>query len=240
VSAIVRRSFVFAAASLLVVSAGCSIDTVTFLQSAAPAEEDCAVVGDEDGNGRADCDDEACFSVAACQPLCGNGKVERGEACDDGAATARCDTDCTAPACGDGLLNTAAGEEVEPPTSASMTVPIDRTTCRYDFSAITQLYCSGTCGTWGGGNGCQQEDANAFCKLKIGDASAVAAMFTVGTATAMPGICCPTSMPSMVGCTDLGTFPDRGVPQVVAVHETSLISTHGPGAVITSVQCALP
>jgi hypothetical protein len=234
------RSLSLTAAWLVVGSTSCAIDSVTFSQNAPPPQEDCAVVGDEDGNGKADCDDEVCLSVPACQSLCGNGKVERGESCDDGKATARCDIDCTPPVCGDGILNLAAGEEVEPPTSASMTVPINRTTCRYDFSAITQLYCSGSCGTWGGGNGCQQQDADAFCKLKTGDATAVAAMFTIGTATATPGICCPSVAPSTVGCTDLGPFPDRGVPQGVGIHETSLMSTHGAGATITNILCALP
>ncbi len=33
-----------------------------------PGAEDCAVDGDEDGDGRADCDDPACFALLACRP----------------------------------------------------------------------------------------------------------------------------------------------------------------------------
>ena len=45
---------------------------------------------------------------------CGNGSVEAGETCDVPADTAACNKDtCTAPSCGDGYLNTAAGEDCE-------------------------------------------------------------------------------------------------------------------------------
>lgn len=42
---------------------------------------------------------------------CGDGVVDSSEACDPGAsATATCDLDCTTAKCGDGIVNTAAGE----------------------------------------------------------------------------------------------------------------------------------
>ena len=41
---------------------------------------------------------------------CGNGTQEFGEACDDGAETARCNADCSLAECGDGKLNRTAGE----------------------------------------------------------------------------------------------------------------------------------
>jgi cysteine-rich repeat protein len=44
---------------------------------------------------------------------CGDGNVDAGEECDDGEATARCDDDCTAPACGDGTHNPAASERCD-------------------------------------------------------------------------------------------------------------------------------
>ena len=44
---------------------------------------------------------------------CGNGTVEAGEECDEGAETATCDGDCTLPSCGDGRVNEAAGERCE-------------------------------------------------------------------------------------------------------------------------------
>jgi len=45
-------------------------------------------------------------------PVCGDGIVDRplGEDCDDGEATARCDSDCTFAVCGDDTHNAAAGE----------------------------------------------------------------------------------------------------------------------------------
>jgi FG-GAP repeat len=47
------------------------------------------------------------------EPECGNGVVEAGEICDDEGPSATCDVDCTEVACGDGSINTAAGEECE-------------------------------------------------------------------------------------------------------------------------------
>jgi len=47
------------------------------------------------------------------EPVCGNGLLEASEACDDGAASATCDEDCTPAECGDGLLNELAGEQCD-------------------------------------------------------------------------------------------------------------------------------
>jgi cysteine-rich repeat protein len=41
---------------------------------------------------------------------CGDGIPEPGEQCDTGGQTTTCDADCTTVACGDGIVNTAAGE----------------------------------------------------------------------------------------------------------------------------------
>ena len=56
--------------------------------------------------------DDADACTAVCQPnVCGDGLVDPGaEVCDDAAATATCDLDCSAPQCGDGEHNMAAGE----------------------------------------------------------------------------------------------------------------------------------
>jgi len=191
------------------------------------------------------CDDGNSVNGDGCEadcsaPRCGNRIVDAGEACDDGDATSGCDLDCTLPRCNDGQLNLAAGEEVDPPASPSQVVRVSSQTCRFDFSAINQLFCAGTCGTWGGGNGCQQADADAFCKLKTGNPNSTAITFALGVAAAAPGICCPSVDPATTGCTTLRTFDNRGVPQLVSVHETSLVSTHGPGQVITNVTCTDP
>jgi hypothetical protein len=47
-------------------------------------------------------------------PLCGNSVVETGEGCDTGVQSSTCDADCTAPVCGDGVINTNAGEVCDP------------------------------------------------------------------------------------------------------------------------------
>ena len=42
--------------------------------------------------------------------VCGDGNIDPGEDCDDSGESATCDIDCTAVDCGDGTLNTTAGE----------------------------------------------------------------------------------------------------------------------------------
>lgn len=161
---------------------------------------------------------------------------------EDGNGSADCQDPACAdaapcrPRCGDGQLDPS--EDLDPPVSPSEWVPVNAQTCRFDFSRIQQLSCAGTCGTWGGGSGCQQADADAFCKLKTGNPNSHAIRFYLGIATAEPGICCPSVDASMFGCTPLRQFDNRGVPLLVAVHEANLLSTHGPGKVITSVMCA--
>ncbi len=44
---------------------------------------------------------------------CGNGVPEPGEQCDTGGESATCDVNCTAVACGDGIVNTTAGEQCD-------------------------------------------------------------------------------------------------------------------------------
>jgi hypothetical protein len=46
--------------------------------------------------------------------VCPNGIVEAGEECDTGGQSSTCDADCTFVVCGDGTLNTAAGEVCDP------------------------------------------------------------------------------------------------------------------------------
>ncbi len=75
-------------------------------------EENCALAGDEDLDGQADCDDDACALFAECQPRCGDGRVNvADEVCDDGNDVEGdgCDSNCTVSACNNGVV---AGDEV--------------------------------------------------------------------------------------------------------------------------------
>ncbi len=74
-----------------------------------PDKEDCTLAGDEDGNGLDNCDDPACSVV--CQPVCGNGRLEAGETCEDGNTTTGdgCDSNCTKTGCGNGILSMNEG-----------------------------------------------------------------------------------------------------------------------------------
>src|SRR6187402_3142290 len=88
--------------------AACSIDTVN-----PTLAEDCAIAGDEDRNGMSDCGDPACADAAACQPMCGNGKVEAGEGCEDlnSLDGDGCDSNCMPTGCGNGIQST--GEQCD-------------------------------------------------------------------------------------------------------------------------------
>ncbi len=80
---------------------------------------------DTDGDGDGDaCDD----------PVCGNGYVETGEACDDGQESDLCNANCTQSVCGDGIVNVSAGETCDDGSDNSMTVP---DSCRSNCVAAT-------------------------------------------------------------------------------------------------------
>ena len=56
------------------------------------------------------CECDAGFSNADCSNACGDGDVSGSETCDTAGESATCDIDCTAPTCGDGIVNPLAGE----------------------------------------------------------------------------------------------------------------------------------
>jgi hypothetical protein len=89
-----RLALLGAAAAAL---AACSVDAVTFTPP-----EDCEAVGDEDGDGAADCDDPSCASSTACAPACTDA-VQNGD---------EADVDCggSCSACGDGAKCGANGD----------------------------------------------------------------------------------------------------------------------------------
>jgi Lectin C-type domain len=76
--------------------------------------ENCGEVQSIQGWNDSVCDFEAkpfiCKQYPDPLPQCGDSVVQAGEACDDGKATATCDQDCSAVVCGDGVVNSAAGE----------------------------------------------------------------------------------------------------------------------------------
>jgi cysteine-rich repeat protein len=63
------------------------------------------------------------------EEICGDGDVDPGEECDTGDASATCDVDCTAPACGDSTVNPAAGEHCD---DGNAVAGDDCTGCRRD------------------------------------------------------------------------------------------------------------
>lgn len=111
-------------------------------------------------------------------PGCGDGIQNSNEACDTGGMTALCDGDCTAPKCGDGLLNTFAGEQCElgpggesPQCNADCTVPrcgdgkVNRAageTCEPRAASGTSL-CDADCTAPRCGDGVLNRAANEDC-----------------------------------------------------------------------------
>jgi hypothetical protein len=139
---------------------------------------------------------------------------------------------CTKPLCGNGTLD--PGEETDSTADGTREVPVNPITCRFDFSDIKQWFCAETCGFWGDRKeGCQQEDADAFCRLKMDDFRATARSFDVKNTTANPGICCPTAARV---CAPVGNFGNRGV-DVNVLSTDDLASSHGTKASITNLVC---
>jgi hypothetical protein len=147
---------------------------------------------------------------------------------------------CAAGTCGDGIVQ--PGEEADPPPGELTVVPLNPATCRYDFSRIEQWYCHRSCGNWGGGEDCDDFDAHVFCKLKMDNPESMAESYTITTARAQPGVCCPppTYPPGALGCTSLGVLASRGVSLNVSVHPSDVLSTHQDGRVIIGLVCSDP
>lgn len=139
----------------------------------------------------------------------------------------------TPTTCGDGALQ--SGEELDPAPGPFSSAPVSASSCRFDFNQAPQLYCNGYC-SWDGNPGCDQPDADVFCKLKTGNPNSAASSFVADTALDMPGFSCPvpelgTLVPNMTG---------RGVAVDVYYSDVSILSTHHGGQAITSVICTNP
>lgn len=131
--------------------------------------------------------------------------------------------------CGNNVLD--SGEEFDPPPGPFSSAPVLGTTCRYDFSSVSQFYCNGSCSI-SGNSGCDQTEADRFCKIKLDDPDAVATSFGTTTALAEPGFSCANE--------NLGTSIDmtsRGVPEPIAYQDSSILANHGAGTVIVNAVC---
>lgn len=170
-----------------------------------------------------------CTPAAFAAPTCGDNDVNQdGEDCDgtaDSLCPGKCKVDCTCGVCGDGIVDPG---ELCDTTSAFANIAC-KPDCTYDFSTVTQLYCSGAC-SMGGPSGCDQSDADIFCKLRTGSATSTASSYTPALAANANGFGC-------IGGTDLGPQPHYGVFTSVRYIDTNLSGTHGSGAVIGAATC---
>lgn len=185
--------------------------------------------GCDDAN---DDDTDACLSTCVAAS-CGDGVVHAGvEACDDGVndgSYGGCNGGCASlgPYCGDASVQ---AQEMCDPMVALPWANVGCGACVYDFSAIPQLYCNGTC-TWAGADHCDQADADIYCKLVTGDANSTASSFQVVVALDAAGFACPGYG------TNLGNLPTFGVNQAVWYQDTSILANHGGGSVIANAVC---
>ncbi|HEX5038384.1 MAG TPA: choice-of-anchor Q domain-containing protein [bacterium] len=110
----------------------------------------------DDGNS---VDDDACSN--SCQnAACGDEIVQAGEDCDDGGESIGCDDDCTAAACGDGVLNEASGEDCDDGNTA------DGDACRSDCT-VSGPGTTGGATTGGGTTGGSGDSGSGGCALII-------------------------------------------------------------------------
>ena len=97
---------IFLLFSLSVVGAACGDDAITGGAGGAGAGPTTNNGGTSNGGG-------PIGGSGGAPTSCGDGQVDAGEECDEGAATASCDEDCTAVSCGDGSHNPLAGEQCD-------------------------------------------------------------------------------------------------------------------------------
>jgi len=194
-------------------------------------------------DGEEECDDGNAVDTDDCTAkchlaICGDGYLWAGkEVCDDGFNDGDyngCSPGCKAPAperCGDGKVQPA----YEHCDGSSGLVGVGCSDdCLYDFSAVPQMSCSMTC-SWAGPAGCDQADADVFCKLRTGNPQAKATSFQLAAPTDKGGF--PCSDPKVVlGDPDprklLGLLTEFGVNKAVYYQESKIASTHGAKQVL--------
>jgi hypothetical protein len=184
------------------------------------------------------CSGESAFnSCGGCTPLENEPGIICGP-CDldqfvcDGIENTICSGETPCPtSCGDGVLD--PDEEFEPLPGPYSFISLNPETCRWDFSAVNQLYCNGSC-TWAGGDDCDQEDANILCQLIMDNPASVATGWSSITALSEPGFSCPGDDAELINT-------DRGVPVPVYYQDTpGILDDHGPGNVIAYPSCTDP
>ena len=175
---------------------------------------------------------------------CGDGILWAGhEVCDDGFNEGEyngCAPGCQGKAseyCGDGVIQ----EAYEHCDGATGMMGVGCTKCLFDFSSVSQMSCAKTC-SWAGAPGCGQEDADVFCKLRTGIASAKAADFKLVAPTDKGGF--PCSDPKVFFDPDLrkplGLLQEFGINKPVYYQESQIAFTHGTALVIqgSTLVCA--
>ena len=180
-------------------------------------------------------------------PYCGDGYKHEGvEACDDGLnnnSYGGCAPGCVAlgPHCGDGEVQKNQGERCD--TDGPYDMIGCTGVCTYNFAQVSQFYCHGTC-SWAGESGCDQADADIFCKLKTGNPGSKATSFDItapkmnlgGFGCGNPNKFVNDGMGNEIR-KNLGEVPEFGVHQPVFYVEDSLLPTHA-GSTITKVTCS--
>ncbi|MCA9713067.1 MAG: hypothetical protein KC468_00055, partial [Myxococcales bacterium] len=191
---------------------------------------------------------------------CGDGflNTNSGEVCDDGvndSGYGSCKFDCSQKMahCGDKLVQKEHGEMCDG-DSPSVEVPCT-SDCTFDFSDVKQLYCFGSC-SWVWPNGCDQGDADLFCRLLTGNPDSVATSYDVVEALDTSGLACADSdvliydpmFPPKPGDPAEEARIDLGGPleaygvdlEQIFYIELSVAATHGPNSVILPPNCTNP
>jgi hypothetical protein len=95
------------------------------------------------------------------------------------------------------------------------------------------MSCAKTC-SWAGPEGCGQDDADVFCKLRTGNSKAKATSFKLAAPTDKAGF--PCSNPNVYLEPDLrkplGLLTEFGVNKPVLYQESQIALTHGTAQVI--------
>ena len=94
---------------------------------------------------------------------CGDTILDPGEDCDEGGETATCDVNCTSVACGDGTLNTTAGEECDDGNTDSGDGCSDSCILEFCGDGLIQAGLGETCDDSGESATCDNNCTGALC-----------------------------------------------------------------------------